>query len=323
MSALRAWIENGFSADVIALCGPGCGCRSPGKNPEHLGKAWQARDFTPRLGEWARSHRGNIGLRTRLWPAADIDVDEPRIADAIERMAILKLGSTARRTRANTARRLLLYAAEEPFRKRRVEFLLPDGSKGAVEVLANGNQCVVAGTHHTGARIEWPSGLPVAADLAVIGEGQVFELLETLRDGLERLGCAFEKPRTLREKMAPNPAFRSDPGHDERVALFALTHLDPDTGYEAWKNVGMALHSKWPDLAGPGFRAWDEWSAKGQKYSGRDELERKWGSFHQEGGIHFATLLAMAGLDGAGRLPGEPRTPAPIRFAGSQGYRHG
>lgn len=54
----------------------------------------------------------------------------------------------------------------------------------------------------------------------------------------------------------------------------ALGHLDPDD-YQAWINVGLALHSTFG--GGPAaFAVWDAWSARSAKYAGADDTWRRW-----------------------------------------------
>ncbi len=71
----------------------------------------------------------------------------------------------------------------------------------------------------------------------------------------------------------------------------ALSSLDPDSGYDQWLRVGMALRST--DLPGA-FDLWNEWSSKGNKYK-PEEMDAKWESFQKlENGITIATLFHMA-----------------------------
>ena len=65
----------------------------------------------------------------------------------------------------------------------------------------------------------------------------------------------------------------------------ALSTLPADCSYQEWLEVGLALHNLgWTEQgqgeAGVGFDLWDQWSARGgDKYPGREILERKWESF--------------------------------------------
>ena len=81
----------------------------------------------------------------------------------------------------------------------------------------------------------------------------------------------------------------------------ALEHLDPDKSYEAWLQVGMALHSE--DPGAEGLALWDTWSARGSLYR-PGEPEYHWGTFDadREGGVTLGTLKWMAreaGWDGS------------------------
>lgn len=57
-----------------------------------------------------------------------------------------------------------------------------------------------------------------------------------------------------------------------------LKHVHPDSQYLDWLNVGMALKDY-----GVSFDIWDAWSSKGSKYTGRQELSKKWDSFKGQG----------------------------------------
>jgi hypothetical protein len=91
-------------------------------------------------------------------------------------------------------------------------------------------------------------------------------------------------------------AFHKEPidGWDlDRVMNELLPHLDPDSGYNAWLQVGQAMHHQ-----GQGdhawLEAWDEWSANSNKYR-TSECDFKWTSFSKQryngGVITLATLL--------------------------------
>jgi putative DNA primase/helicase len=83
---------------------------------------------------------------------------------------------------------------------------------------------------------------------------------------------------------------RHGPVDMEEVAS-ALAAIPVPAAYELWLDVGLAL-STLPDNEG-GFRLWDEWSAKGEGYTGTHELEKKWASFNGSG-IGIGTLFHRA-----------------------------
>lgn len=78
----------------------------------------------------------------------------------------------------------------------------------------------------------------------------------------------------------------------------ALAALDPSMHHDQWLQVGMALHH---ELGGDGFALWDDWSAQGVQYPGRDELEKRWDSFGRADGrpVTARTLIRMANQAGA------------------------
>lgn len=81
----------------------------------------------------------------------------------------------------------------------------------------------------------------------------------------------------------------------------ALANLDPDCGYDEWLRAGMACHHE-AEGGAWGLDAWDEWSAGGAKYPGRDALAAKWASFGRDDRQTVVTgrwLLANGGLASA------------------------
>jgi hypothetical protein len=287
---LRTWADAGFGSELIPLCGPDHSCASPGKRPHLAG--WQDVIITPAtLAVWALTHTGNIGVRTRYFPAVDIDVESPAVAEACEEGVIATVGAAARRTRANTARRLLLFRLEgEPFEKATLRFTLPMGERAQVEILAAGQQVVVAGVHHTGAKIEWRDAPPTAPELTKMTVVQRDAVLAALRSRLVALGCGFETqgPREPR----PTGSAPRRTAQDRAIAELALHRLAPDMPYDDWIGIGMALHDRWPDECG--LALWNAWSARGEKYPGAREVERHWASFRAGGGVGFGTLIEMA-----------------------------
>ena len=67
-------------------------------------------------------------------------------------------------------------------------------------------------------------------------------------------------------------------GEDPDELRGLLNGLDPDTGYDEWIRVGMALHHATGGSA-EGLEVWDDWSASGEKYRGRSDLVSHWRSF--------------------------------------------
>lgn len=70
-----------------------------------------------------------------------------------------------------------------------------------------------------------------------------------------------------------------------------LEYLSPDIEYHEWVKVGMAIHHA---TNGEGFHLWDEWSHVGEKYAGREQLDRHWHSFGKSNNpVTIGTLINM------------------------------
>ena len=79
-----------------------------------------------------------------------------------------------------------------------------------------------------------------------------------------------------------------------------LEYIDPDLGYRDWTYTLMAIFH-YTQGSEAGLDLADEWSSRGDKYRGRDELETKWRSFSQDTPrpITFSWLYRLAELGGA------------------------
>ena len=63
------------------------------------------------------------------------------------------------------------------------------------------------------------------------------------------------------------------------IARQALEHIDPDVEYYKWFKVCLALrHQFYGKEEDEGYRLFDEWSSKGEKYVGPEETRAKWES---------------------------------------------
>lgn len=137
---------------------------------------WTAKKASPAdLARWRAEADYGICLQTRGGKGAfDIDGTDPErnreIAEFIEQHLGFPL---PRRTRPNSPKCALLFQTPGPRRGKRI-LKLSNGER--LECLGHGNQLIVAGTHPSGARYEWPGGLP---DSIPIIEPLIFERLWT------------------------------------------------------------------------------------------------------------------------------------------------
>ncbi len=119
------------------------------------------------IAVWSQWPDAGIGIAGGAVAAIDIDVADPDVALAIQRLAGERLGETAAVRIGRAPKRLLVYRTEAPFKG----FKLPP-----IEILCEGQQFVAFAVHpDTGRPYEWPeesladidiSGLPAIGEEA-------------------------------------------------------------------------------------------------------------------------------------------------------------
>ena len=171
-------------------------------------------------------------------------------------------------------------------------------SRGAlpagVDVRGHGGYVIAPGTIMADGRL-----YEVFGDIAEAPElpAWLVEILEAKRGGRADEGNPSQS-RAERGFDAGRPVNGNHPtdriSDDEIADLLAA--IDPDCGYHDWVAVLMAVHA---ETGGAGFHLVDQWSARGRKYPGQRELQRKWASFGRREGITGRTLADIARQYGA------------------------
>jgi Bifunctional DNA primase/polymerase, N-terminal len=111
---------------------------------------------------WAvtRADHLNTGILTCNTPFADIDVTVEEVAEEIEALFEAELESSAVRI-GLPPKRAIPFRADAPFKKISTSFLSPNGKIQKVEILGDGQQIVVDGTHpDTHQPYRWHGGEP-------------------------------------------------------------------------------------------------------------------------------------------------------------------
>jgi hypothetical protein len=126
----------------------------------------------------------NSGILTCDTPGVDIDITVPDAAAAVEALArehFEERGQILVRF-GKAPKRVILLRTDEPFKKIERAFTAPDGSTQQVEILAHGQQVVVAGIHpDTGKPYSWHGGEPgniKREDLPYVREADVVAFLD-------------------------------------------------------------------------------------------------------------------------------------------------
>lgn len=180
--ALDAW--HGLTADLLpvvanpkARISPESKMRDKGKVPSRYNRTGEVAGFpnwtqfkaSPGdVERWAKNGDYGICIQTRNLRALDVDIPDPDVAARIEAFITERIGSLPMRTRNNSSKFLLAFKIEGDMPKRVIKVrdkVVDENGKTAepawvIEFLATGQQFVAAGTHTSGARIEWIGGLP-------------------------------------------------------------------------------------------------------------------------------------------------------------------
>jgi hypothetical protein len=178
-----------------------------GKHP--AGKKWQERTDTnaEEIARWEEDgwfpNARNTGILTKYTPAIDIDILDPDAADAAddlvrERLAdregviLLRFGQRPKRA--------ILLRTDVPFKKIQAVLTKPGGdAEEKIEILADGQQVVVAGIHPgTGQPYEWFGVGPLTVkreDLPLITEKEAHALVNDIVDLLVKDFGYAAKPR--------------------------------------------------------------------------------------------------------------------------------
>jgi len=218
----QCFVGLGLTADLLPVVSdptvpisPHSKMSSIGKTPSRINawghasgfKDWtQHRTTASDIGRWLKDDRLGICLQTRTVRAIDVDVPDAEEAARIAEKIGLELSqSLPRRQRSNSAKFLLAFQLPGDFSKRSFKT-----KHGLVEFLATGQQFIAAGTHPSGARYEWPGGLP--ADIPSLTPEQ-FEALWAVLVAAFAVGESTEH----RQGATPDRARTADDTNDPLV----------------------------------------------------------------------------------------------------------
>jgi len=277
----KSWWDAGFR-DLIPIIPPDAEISPLSKiRPEHRGKVpgrpnghgswggfdWRRHQTTEAdLARWTRADAG-IGLRTARFPALDIDVMEPGVAELIEAVALRVLGPAPRRV-GRAPKRILAYRTKEPFGRMRLWFGPARGEhEHLVELLGDGEQYVVAGAHPGTRRPYAWDAVPASAEaLTEIDQAAVEALFTELEGVLPEHGFATTREGTGRAGADRGRIDQEElQGDVDRVA--AAVALIPNTNElfpsrTEYLRMGYAIKAACAADPGRAIEIWHDWAAR-------------------------------------------------------------
>jgi virulence-associated protein E/primase-like protein/bifunctional DNA primase/polymerase-like protein len=254
----------------------------------------------PREKNWNKRERAltapppsgwGVGLMHAYSSTCCLDFDDVEKATAwladrgIDANALLKAPDAVRISSGRENRAKLLYKLDTPLRLKKV-------ADGALELrcaTATGTSCqdVLPSPLYlhpsTGRPYEWTFGDLASGD---------WRVLPDLPVAVRELWASLVLP-TVPQSFAAGALDPEDEATATRMRDVLKDH-DPDAPYDEWLRVGMALHHACAGAA-VGLDAWDQWSSSGEKYQGREDLEKRWAGFKSDGPGPKVTFSSLTG----------------------------
>jgi hypothetical protein len=252
-----------------------------------------------------------IGMQGRRFPALDVDIDDPELADAVHREALAVLGAAPARF-GRGPRRILVYAGAG-MRKERLAFRRlgeTDGAAQAVEFLATGQQYVVEGIHPgTREPYVWQhdhSPVELGPDgLTSITAEQLRTLYLRIEGLLELHGYEVVTRSGLAGVRGAGPVSNGGLRAPSVAAIGrALAAIPNEVDYDTWLKIGAAVKaSAAPEEDQEALALWEDWSLQ---YGGNtpEMVLVKWDSLRPPFKVGWDFLSHYATEEGDGTFHG-------------------
>jgi hypothetical protein len=295
----------------------------PGKNLHDgwVGFSGWAQHVTTKedIKKYKKYREAGVCLNTRCTPAVDIDVTDEDLADIIEEIAKKNLGDAPVRT-GNKPKRLLLYRgkADHGFKKKILTIANSEtGVSHAVEVLSDGQQCIVQGIHpKTGKPYTWSdrdgkTDLPPRVSLTEVTEEKINAFLRKVQSYCELAGYQCSLSSSAKTKKTKDKEKSHNQESDRRLPIGSEDHIaDLDKlqdalaalpndieEYQEWMTFNHALKAA---LGGKEehyhvFEGWNlQWPENKPRY-----VREKWNSIHDSsvGAEYIYRCARKAGWD--------------------------
>lgn len=316
----EALFEQGFS-ELVSVIPPGAQLLPSSKiNPSLIGKipgrrtanglwaGYDWRKFTPSkevVHQWCLDG-ANFGLRADRFPAVDIDCTDERLVKIIMDAAFAKLGTAPVRT-GRAPKQLLMYQTVEPFGRMRL-WIERNGEKHLVEILGQGQQYLVHGTHPaTMQPYRWnidlgdlDYGMERGPNLTTITREQASSFLEYLAEMLEMLGVGSIKRQGDGRVVEHNPGDQASLVAPSMDVLRDAVRVIPNTdslfpARDDYIKIGYAIKAAAGDDEDEGYNIFSEWAEKWDGGTNDPEVVRQdWRRMHGPYAIGWNFLAEQA-----------------------------
>jgi hypothetical protein len=282
-------------------------------------EGWPDMSVTDRDIERWDMQENNVGLRTKYYPTFDIDCYDGRLSFDLRNIIQRAVGSITRpieRTRDTTGRIALVYKIHPlaaPFKK-----MLLRAQKGSVgfeiEVLGDGQQMVLAGTHPSGERYNinnHPLDLWTADKLPTLDQDKAVKALEDCGKFLEGKGFQVEiktgNQNSYSASMGNLSVAQASDEEWEEIKQAMVRVPNEDVDWDEWLKVGFALRACAGDIPERIVEAQDmfsAWSAKSDKFD-ENFTDHKWNNDIDKnftGNVSAGTIFYRAEQNGWERV---------------------
>lgn len=296
----RHLLAKGFGQELIPIQRNQKRCLMPG---------WPAIVVTPSMPEtWLEAGLG-LGLRTRVFPAIDVDILDPALA-AVAKEALGRVFGRAMLTRTGRPPKFLIPCrTDSPFRKMTLTLSgagCPAAAK--IEVLGDGQMCLIHGIHPTtAAPYTWScgeetGGVELLADLGAENlplltiERLQAEIIPALEAAYAPLGIMVS---ARGGSAATNPA---DIDQDSLRAT-SLARLEEvvaaipnEADYDGYVTMGRAIRgAAGEDHLSEGRAVYEEWAGRGKDgLGGSHPPDQVWDSLRPPHALGWSYILGRA-----------------------------
>lgn len=249
---------------------------------------------------WYPEDAPRIGVLTGDLVAVDIDATDRLLAEYAIELAYQTLGTSPFHRIGKAPKTMLFYRADKRLRKIMSKSFTVNGQdKQRVEILGEGQQCVLIGEHPETGKPYTQPGLKLQdyklSELPVVTEEQLRTFIRKFEDAAQTIFDGAAQGATINEGPERISNAQGDINGEVVSAMASLPqHLADD--YHSWVRIGMALKGALPDDEATASTLWHEFSAKSPKYDA-DQAQRKWDTF-APGRIGAGTLYRLARQEG-------------------------